>query len=112
VLKAMGIAFAAGRLFPGPREEVARQLQSLPSGQAICGYFAAIEIAVPFLDTARGPGFLRQVFDREGASQSAVLAGQISQRSVGETTAVMPGLLDVLETLVTEATDYAGPRSR
>lgn len=51
-LKALAIAWLAWRLFPGTVTEKIAKLRSLPAGEALLTWFAAVEIALPFTDDA------------------------------------------------------------
>lgn len=102
-VKALAVAYAAGRLFPGGPADKVRALWSLPAGREALAYFAAAEVALPFTDNLieSGAGALRGLMEQAGGGAAGRLAPILGAGGVAEAQAVVGPLVETQASMLT-----------
>lgn len=111
-LKALGIAYAIHKLYPGsPTEKVARLTASEP-GRVLLAWFVAVDVVLPFADNLASGGTdlfdeLIQRYTSENAARLQVVAGPEAQEAVG----MLGHLSGTLKAGLGQAAAFAQPMS-
>ncbi len=108
VVKALGIAYIAWRLFDGTASERARALLDTETGKTIITYYAAVEVGLPFADNVmrQGGKFLETLFDRWGAEEADKLGNVAGEEAAQESLGVLDALLDPVEKVIGESAQH------
>lgn len=110
-LKALGMAYMIHKLFPGTVAEKVEAFRTLPAGQSMALYYAAVEVAIPFTDNIlTGSGnVIDDLLAKAGndtAGRLASLAGADGAQAASTILQQLKGNLDVL---IKKVATYAGP---
>lgn len=107
-LKAVAIAWMANALLPGSVPDKVRVLRSLPTGEALLTWYAAVEIALPFADDlAMGAGsLLGRLLEKHGGGNLARLDLAAGAGAAQAASGMLGGLLPPLEGMVTAASQH------
>jgi hypothetical protein len=100
-LKAVALAFIVSRVIGGPPEARVHVLKSMPAGQELLAYFAAIEIALPFADdvAAAGGAFVSNLVETRSRSVAGKLLGVIGQDGLSDAEETLRDLTAALDEL-------------
>ena len=110
VLKALAMGWMVHKGFDGSAKEKAEAFWSLPAGQSLALYFAAIEVALPFADelASGGASVFQGMMDREGGSQLKRLS-MLGGFSGGDAGSMLSMLSGGLGEKIDLASKYVGP---
>lgn len=109
-LKAVGVAYAAWKLYPGTAQEKANALTTSDAGQALLAFYVAVDIVLPFADNLASGGIsmVTGLIDSQAAEQAARLApGAEAEQAVG----MLRQLSGTLQNYVGKAATFAQPLS-
>lgn len=109
-LKLLGIGYIAHKLFPGSPSDKVSALYTTPAGQALCFYYAAVDVALPFADNAlvAGGNAVSTILGRHGASAAQKLGALPGgAQAAGEAQSMMGSLLAPIEGAVRQVAPYA-----
>jgi hypothetical protein len=109
-LKALGVAWAAWRLFDGSPDDRAKKLLSTEAGRALLTWFVAADVVLPFADNVADGGaalFGRLVEQYASPDRLAMVAGP----EAAEATGMLKQLTGTMTATVTQAAAFARPLS-
>ncbi len=111
VIKALAIAWAIHRLFPGGPTEKLEALRATDAGQALLLTFATVEVGLPFADNALlgGGNLLSGLYDKYGAEPLSRLAAVAGAEDAEGATTVFRRMLEPVGALASSASKYLGP---
>lgn len=111
-LKAVGIAWAAWKLFDGTAPERGRALLSTPTGRALLTWYVSADLVLPFADNlaAGGAEAITRVIDA-GAAENAARLQAVAGPEAVEATGVLRGMIDAVQSAVSQAAAFAQPLS-
>ncbi len=109
VLKLLGLSFIIYRLFPGSVSERVRAFYSLPSGQSLAMYYAAVEVGLPFADNlvSAGGHFVSNMYQRFGHEASSKLQGIINTDDAASSQGIVQSIIQPMEDAVQKVAPYA-----
>ncbi len=101
-LKALGLAYLLTRLVPRAPEERVALVESVPAGQEILLYYAAIEIALPFAGevTAAEGTFVTTLVREQGTAIAGKLLGVVGREGVADAQQMLEHLTGLLDRTV------------
>lgn len=112
-LKAIGIAWAGWKLFPGGATERAGALAGTAAGRALLTWYVAADLVLPFADNlaSGGADALTRLIDEQAAANAERLAAVAGPEAI-EATGVLRGLLAGIRSGLGQAATYATPLSQ
>lgn len=110
ILKALGLAYLAWQTSDGTIPERVERFRTLPAGQALMTWYAAVEIVLPFTDNlaASGPGFVATLLGQAGG-QMGRLAELTGGKDVAAALPMLQGLSGGISRVVDHVGQYSGP---
>lgn len=101
-LKLLALSYMIYRLFPGSVPERVKSFYSIPAGQSLAAYYAAIEVALPFADNAAAAGgrFLHNLMSKYGGDAGEKLSSTVGKESVEGSKGVLGTILAPMEGMV------------
>lgn len=111
-LKAVGIAWAAWKLFPGTPPERARALLETATGRALLTWFVAADLVLPFADnlaTGGATAITTLIDDKAGENAARLIA--VAGPEAEQATGVLKGMLAGINASLGQAATYAAPLS-
>jgi len=111
-LKAVGIAWAGWKLFPGSPGDRATQLAGTAAGRALLTWYVAADLVLPFADNLAGGGAdaLTRLIDEQASANAERLAA-VAGPEAAAATGVLQGLLGGIRSGLGQAATYAVPLS-
>ncbi len=110
-LKALGIAFIAGRLFEGTVKERLAQLRRVPAGRSLLLYYGMAEVALPFVtDVVAAEGsFVRDLVATQATSIASKLGTIVGKDGVDNAVKVLDELVETLDGIALKTVQYVEP---
>lgn len=109
-LKAVGIAWAAWKLYEGSPTERAQALIGTPTGRALMTWFIASDLVLPFADNlAQGGAAGITSLIASGAAENANRLAAVAGPEAVQATGVLNGMVDSLQSGLGQAAAYAEP---
>lgn len=111
-LKAVGLAYAAYKLFDGPLDDRAKALLSTQTGRALLTWYVASDVVLPFADNfvAGGAGVITELIDEQAAANAARLA-VVAGPEVEAAAGMLAKLSESLKGFAGQAATFAAPLS-
>lgn len=111
-LKAIGVAYAAWKLFPGSTQEKLQSMLATETGRSLLVFYVAVDVVLPFADNLASGGLdvMTGIVDRyanENIDQLASVAGAEVQEAKG----MLQALSGTLHTYLGQAASFAKPLS-
>ncbi len=109
-LKAIGISWAAWKLFPGSAADKARALTSTGAGRALLAWYTAADLVLPFADNLAqgGTSAITSMITGQAAENAKRLAA-VAGGEVEQATGMLAGLMGTFESGIGQAAAYAEP---
>ena len=109
VLKALGIGYLLNLCFPDSDDAVL-ELSELPAGRALLAYFAAAEVALPFVEQlSEDEQVFSSLMSQHLDAQAAKLATVTGKPAVEEARRHLESIALTVDSLVNRSGDYLGP---
>lgn len=111
VIKALAIAWAVHRLFPGGPQAKLEGLRSTDAGNALLLVFASVELGLPFADNALlgGGSLLADLYGRFGAEPVARLTALAGAEDADGARSLLDRLMEPVGTLAASASTHLAP---
>lgn len=111
-LKAIGISWAAWKLFPGSAADKVRALTSTEAGRALLAWYTAADLVLPFADNLASGGTAAITTMISGqASENAKRLAAVAGGEVEQATGMLSSLMSTFESGLGQAAAYAEPLS-
>ena len=112
VLKAIALGHLLDLCFPDSEDPVT-ELAGLPAGRALLAYYAAAEVALPFVEIlVDGEHALSAMLPEHADAQARKLATVVGSAAVQEAREHMPALAPTADTLVACTASHLGPLAK
>lgn len=109
VLKAIALGYLLDLCFPGSEDPVL-ELAQLPSGRSLLAYFAAAEVALPFVgQLADGDHALSTLLPDHIEAQAKKLGTIAGAAAIRQARLHLPAIAPTIDALVAQSGDYLGP---
>lgn len=111
-LKALGIAWAAWKLFPGSTVEKLRGLTGTEAGRALLAWYTAADLVLPFADNiaSGGTAAITSMISGQAAENAKRLAA-VAGGEVEAATGMLSSMMGTFEAGLGQAAAYAEPLS-
>lgn len=108
-LKLLALCYIIYRLFPGSIPDRVRAFYSLPAGQSLAMYYAAVEVGLPFADNivTAGGHFVQNLYQRYGTQASDKLRGIIGADDLANSQGILSSVMQPMEGAVQKVAPYA-----
>ncbi len=109
-LKAIGISWAAWKLFPGSAAEKVRALTNTEAGRALLAWYTAADLVLPFADNlaSGGTSAITAMISGQAAENAKRLAA-VAGGEVEQATGMLSSLMGTFEAGLGQAAAYAEP---